>query len=314
MRGPSVDIENVLEKRAALIDKEMGLLSYIIEPPELAEAVRYALTQKGKKVRASLLTLSCEAVGGNVAQAMVPAVVVEMIHSTSLVLDDVIDAAETRRGRSTINHRWGNNMALIACDALLALAIKQASRSNAKLTAAIIECAANSMLSLAEGEALELVRKDYTLKDYYKIAERKTASLFSASSEIGALVGGGTDREIKALKHYGTCIGTAFQIKDDILDVTSSNDSLGKPTLIDLKMDRPTMIMLLARESGLTREKMLAMSREDLRDALQPSIARAESIALEQIEEAKRQLEYVRAGQPRDLLYALGDYVLARSK
>lgn len=314
MRGPSVDIEKVLEKRAALIDKEMGLLSYVIEPPELAEAVRYALTQKGKKVRASLLTLSCEAVGGNVTQAMVPAVVVEMIHNTSLVLDDVIDAAETRRGRSTINHRWGNNMALIACDALLALAIKQASRSNAKITAAIIECAANSMLSLAEGEALELVRKDYTLKDYYKIAERKTASLFSASSEIGALVGGGTDREIKALKHYGTCIGTAFQIKDDILDVTSSNDSLGKPTLIDLKMDRPTMIMLLARESGLTREKMLAMSREELRDALQPSIARAESIALEQIEEAKRQLENVRAGQPRDMLYALGDYVLTRSK
>jgi geranylgeranyl diphosphate synthase type I len=127
-------------------------------------------------------------------------------------------------------------------------------------------------------------------------------------------VGGGTDREIKALKQYGTNIGTAFQIKDDILDVTSNNDSLGKPTLIDLKMDRPTMIMLLARESGLTREKMLAMSREELRDALQPSIARAESLALKEIEEAKRQLDHVRAGQSRDVLYALGDYVLARSK
>ncbi|WP_424359592.1 polyprenyl synthetase family protein [Methanocella sp. MCL-LM] len=314
MRGSSVDIEKVLESRAALIDKEMGLLSFVIEPPELAEVVRYALCQKGKKVRASLLTISCEAVGGNIAQALVPAAVMEMIHNTSLVMDDVIDAAETRRGRSTINHRWGNNMALIACDALLALTIRQASKSSSKMTNAIIECAANSMLSLAEGEALELVGKDYTLKDYYKIAERKTASLFSASAEIGALVGGGTDREIKALGQYGTSIGIAFQIRDDILDVTASTDSLGKPTLIDLKMDRPTMIMLLANESGLTREKMLAMNRDELRDALKPSVARAESLAMEQINNARRHLEAVRPGPSRDLLYALGDYVLARGK
>lgn len=314
MRGPSVDIEKLLESRAALIDKEMELLSIVIEPRELAEVVKYALCQKGKKVRASLLTISCEAVGGNITQAMVPAAVIEMIHNTSLVMDDVIDAAETRRGRSTINHRWGNNMALIACDALLALTIKQASKSDAKLTNAIIECAANSMLSLAEGEALELVGKDYTLKDYYKIAERKTASLFSASAEIGALVGGGTDKEIKALRQYGTSIGIAFQIRDDILDVTSSNDSLGKPTLIDLKMDRPTMIMLLAQEAGLTREKMLSMSREDLREELKPSVAKAENLAMEKINDAKRHLNSVRAGPSRDLLYALGDYVLARGK
>ncbi|CAJ36439.2 polyprenyl synthetase family protein [Methanocella arvoryzae] len=314
MRGSSVDIEKVLESRATLIDKEMGLLSFVIEPPELAEVVRYALCQKGKKIRASLLTIACEAVGGNIAQAMVPAAVVEMIHNTSLVLDDVIDNAETRRGRSTINHRWGNNMALIACDALLALTIRQASKSSVNMTNAIIECAANSMLSLAEGEALELVGKDYTLKDYYKIAERKTASLFSASAEIGALVGGGTSKEVKSLREYGTSIGIAFQIRDDILDVTSSNDSLGKPTLIDLKMDRPTVIMLLAHEEGLTREKMLAMSREDLQEVLKPSVARAEMLAREQIDKARRQLESVRAGPSRDLLFALSDYVLARGK
>ncbi len=314
MKGSSVEIENVLESRAALIDKEMAMLSFVIEPPELAEVIKYAMTQKGKKVRASLLTISCEAVGGHIAQALVPAVVVEMIHNTSLILDDIIDAAETRRGRSTINHRWGNNMALIACDAMLAMAIRQASRSNAEMTGAIIECAANSMLSLAEGEALELVKKDYSIKDYFKIAERKTASLFSASAEVGALVGNGTDKEVKALKQYGTCIGIAFQIKDDILDVTSSSDSLGKPTLIDLKMDRPTIIMLLAQESGLTREKMLAMGSEELREALKPSVAKAESIAVDKIDEAIRHLDAVRPGHSRDLLYQLGDYVLNRSR
>ncbi|HMK46039.1 MAG TPA: polyprenyl synthetase family protein [Methanocella sp.] len=314
MNGALVDIEKVLEKRAAMIEKEIGLLSFVIEPPELAEVVRYALEQKGKKIRAALLTISCEAVGGSFTQALVPAVIMEMIHNTSLILDDVIDKADTRRGRSTINKRWGNNMALIACDALLALAIRQTSRSNARLTGAIIECAATSMLNLAEGEALELVRKDYTIDDYYRIADCKTASLFRASAEVGALVGGGTDREVRAMRIYGNCIGTAFQIKDDILDVTSSNDTLGKPTLIDLKMDRPTIIMLLAQEGGITREEMLRMSREELREALVPSVACAEMMAVRKIEEAKRQLKNLREGPSRDRLEALGDYVLARSK
>ena len=127
-------IERLLEQRGLLVDNELSLLSVRVEPPELAEVVRYALALRGKKVRASLLTLSCEAVGGSLSRALIPAVVVEMVHNTSLILDDVIDASDLRRGRKTINARWGNNMALIACDAMLALAIREAVRADIKLT------------------------------------------------------------------------------------------------------------------------------------------------------------------------------------
>jgi geranylgeranyl diphosphate synthase type I len=314
MSSPSVKIEQLLESRASMIDRELNLLSYAIEPPELAEIIRYALAQRGKKIRASMLTLTCEAVGGNLAKALVPAVVVEMIHNTSLILDDVIDASDTRRGRKTINSMWGNNMALIACDAMLALAIRQASRSDAQMTSSIIECASTSLLCLAEGEAMELVKKDYTTKDYFRIAERKTASLFRASAEVGALVGGGSPREVEALGHYGNSVGVAFQIKDDILDVMSSNDVLGKPTLIDLRMDRPTLVMLLAREDGLSRDTMMSMSQEELRKALAPSVERAEALAGKKVAEAKGYLNNVRDSPARDRLVELGDFVMTRKK
>jgi geranylgeranyl diphosphate synthase type I len=307
-------IERFLEQRGELIDMELSLLSVRIEPPELAEIVRYALAQRGKKVRASLLTLSCEAVGGSTARALIPAVVVEMIHNTSLILDDVIDASDMRRGRKTINSRWGNNMALIACDAMLALAIREAVKTDMRLTSSIIESASGSLLQLAEGEALELVRKDCSVADYFRIAECKTASLFRTAAEAGAMAGGGSDAEIAALRRYGHCLGTAFQIRDDVLDFLPDNGATGKPGLIDLKMDRPTLVLLLAKEEGLTREKMLAMEHPDLLEALSPYLGRADAIAREKVGEAKRALAPVREGNAKELLSELGDFVIARQR
>ena len=308
------DIEDVIEYRAGLIDRELSLIPYAIDPPELAEVVRYALSQKGKRIRATVLTLSCESVGGSLQKAIVPAIAVEMVHNTSLILDDIIDVSETRRGKATINSKWGNNMALIACDVLLALAIREASKTDVKMTKAVIECASNSLLSLAEGEAMELVKRDYSIDDYYKIADRKTASLFSASAEAGALVGGGDDTQVNALKQYGRSLGAAFQIRDDILDFTASKDMLGKPTFIDLKMGRPTLVMLLAKNNGLTREDMLLMTPTELHDALEPSIVKAGMIAEQKASEAKRSLRDIADSRSKELLYKLCDYVVVRTK
>jgi geranylgeranyl diphosphate synthase, type I len=307
-------IERFLEQRGRLIDNELSLLSVMIEPPELAEVVRYALAQRGKKVRASLLTLSCEAVGGSTARALIPAVVVEMVHNTSLILDDVIDASDMRRGRKTINSRWGNNMALIACDAMLALAIREAVKTDVQLTSSIIKTASDSLLQLAEGEALELVRQDCSVTDYFHIAECKTASLFRAAAEAGALAGGGSEEEIAALRRYGNSLGTAFQIRDDVLDFLPDDGTTGKPGLIDLKMDRPTLVLLLAKEGGLNREKLLTLGRADLLEALAPSLGRAEAIAREKVEEAKRALAPLQESEAKELLLELGDFVVARQR
>jgi geranylgeranyl pyrophosphate synthase len=128
------------------------------------------------------------------------------------------------------------------------------------------------------------------------------------------MAGGGSDEEIAALRRYGHCLGTAFQIRDDVLDFLPDNGATGKPGLIDLKMDRPTLVLLLAKEEGLTREKMLAMEHPDLLEALSPYLERADAIAREKVGEAKRALAPVREGNAKELLSELGDFVIARQR
>ena len=314
MESSIKDIEAVLEKRAAMIDGRLSMLAYAIEPASLSEVVKYALSQKGKRIRSTILTLSCEAMGGDIDRAIAPAMAVEMLHNTSLVLDDIIDKSDIRRGKATINNRWGNEMALIACDVMLSLAIREITRSDLGLTRQMIDCVADSMLRLAEGEALELEKKHFTINDYFKIAEKKTASLFSASAESGALVASAGPKYMDALQKYGKHIGLAFQARDDILDFTSETEQIGKPAFRDLRMNRPTLVMILAANDGLSREKMLGMDRDRLLGELKPFIEEASSIARKEATEARRSLESLPAGLARDRLEVLCEYVIARKK
>jgi geranylgeranyl diphosphate synthase type I len=314
MESSLKDIEAVLERRAAIIDHRLSLLSYAIEPSSLSEVVGYALAQRGKRIRSTVLTLACESVGGDMDRAITPALAVEMLHNTSLVLDDIIDGSEIRRGMATINNMWGNEMALIACDVMLSLAIREITRSELGLTKPMIECVAESMLRLAEGEAMELEKRDFTVNDYYRIADKKTASLFSASAESGALVGSGDRGQIEVLRSYGRHLGMAFQIRDDILDFTSNTEHMGKPAFLDLKMNRPTLVMILATNNGLSREKMLSMERQKLLDALGPYIDEADAIAIKKAAEAKSLLKGFPESIARDRLEVLSDYVVSRSK
>ena len=314
MESSIKDIEAVLEKRAAMIDSRLSMLAYAIEPASLSEVVKYALSQRGKRIRSTILTLSCEAVGGDMDKAITPAMAVEMLHNTSLVLDDIIDKSDIRRGKATINSRWGNEMALIACDVMLSLAIREITRSDLGLTKQMIECVADSMLRLAEGEALELEKKHFTINDYYKIAEKKTASLFSASAESGALVASADAKSVDALQRYGRHLGLAFQARDDILDFTSETEQIGKPAFLDLKMNRPTLVMILATNDGLSREKMLGMDRDELLGELRPFIEEASSISQKEAAEARRSLEPIPEGLARDRLEALCEYVVSRKK
>ncbi|HEY3423128.1 MAG TPA: polyprenyl synthetase family protein, partial [Methanocellaceae archaeon] len=137
---------------------------------------------------------------------------------------------------------------------------------------------------------------------------------FSASAEAGALVGGGDDAQVNALKQYGRSLGAAFQIRDDVLDFTASKDMLGKPTFIDLKMGRPTLVMLLAKNNGLKRDDMLSMTPEELHDALEPCIEKAGRIAEQKSSEAKHSLRNIVDGRAKDLLLKLSDYAVVRAK
>ncbi|MDD5616004.1 MAG: polyprenyl synthetase family protein, partial [Candidatus Methanoperedens sp.] len=144
-----MEIEQLLAERADIVDAELPALLGSIKPPELAAAVAYAIASKGKRIRSALVTLASEAVGGTAYDASFAAASIELIHSSSLVLDDVIDKSEKRRGSDTVHKKWGTDMALLTVQVLAALSLKLASRDPR-----LIRAIADSLLYMGEGEAM----------------------------------------------------------------------------------------------------------------------------------------------------------------
>jgi len=304
-----MDIEQLLAQRARLVDSEMPNLLSDIKPPELAAAVTYAILSKGKRIRPALVTLASEAVGGTAEKACFAAASIELIHSSSLVLDDVIDKSEKRRGKSTVHALWGNDMALLTVQILAALSLRIAARDPR-----LIHAIADSLFYMGEGEAMELVDFAKDKKSYLDLAFRKTGSLFSSAAEVGALVGGGDKTQINDLKEFGNHIGIAFQIRDDILDCISKEDDLGKPVKKDLFMGRPSIVLLDAINSGISIERMMKCNNGELMYLVSDSIENAKKSAQDEFEIARSKLENLDNSFARTKLSELGEYIITRSK
>jgi octaprenyl-diphosphate synthase len=206
----------------------------------------------GKRVRPALTILSNYAVGGNGSTrgSIRMATVMEFLHTATLVHDDVIDKAETRRNRPSINNEFGNQTAVLMGDWLYMSAFET---SLAERSLPILDILTAVTRKMTEGELLQLTllgRTDISEEQYFDVIARKTAYLFSACCEIGALLGGATPTAQSMLRDYGMNLGVAFQLVDDLLDFTSSEDVLGKPAGADLlegKVSLP-LIFLLQRE------------------------------------------------------------------
>jgi geranylgeranyl diphosphate synthase type I len=304
-----MDIEQLLAQRARLVDSEMPNLLSDIKPPELAAAVTYAILSKGKRIRPALVTLASEAVGGTAEKACFAAASIELIHSSSLVLDDVIDKSEKRRGKSTVHALWGNDMALLTVQILAALSLRIAARDPR-----LIHAIADSLFYMGEGEAMELVDFAKDKKSYLDLAFRKTGSLFSSAAEVGALVGGGNEEQINDLKEFGNHIGIAFQIRDDILDCISKEDDIGKPVKKDLFMGRPSIVLLDAINSGISIERMIKCNNGELMHLVSDSIENAKRSAREEFEIAQSKLDNLDNSFAKTKLKELGEYIITRSK
>jgi geranylgeranyl diphosphate synthase type I len=302
-----MQIEQILTERVKLVDSEMPALLFDIKPPELAGAVAYAISSKGKRIRPALVTLACEAVGGCAKDAGFAAASIELIHSSSLVLDDVIDKSEKRRGMDTIHKMWGIDMALLTVQILAALSLKIASRDPR-----IIYAIANSLFYMGEGEAMELVDYAKDKKGYLDLAFRKTGSLFSSAAEVGSVVGGGDEGQTKNLSLFGRHIGIAFQIRDDILDCISREEDLGKPVKKDLFMGRPSIVVLDALNSGISLERMMKCNNGELMHLVSDSIEYADRVAHEELELAKSYLETFPETYAKRKLIELGEYIINR--
>ncbi len=226
-----------IEARRGRIDARLEEAMDDIEPLALQEPMRHALLAGGKRVRPTLTVFTCEAVGGEVEDALEFAVGIELVHTASLVVDDIIDRSPVRRSTESTWAAFGHDGALVGSDGLLAAAFDRFAddpRAMALVAEALVE--------LGEGEATELVDRPTTREEYFDLARRKTGVLFRAAAEVGAMAGGGDDDDIEALGTYAERVGVAFQIRDDVLDVVADEETLGKPPGRDDAMDRPSLL------------------------------------------------------------------------
>jgi octaprenyl-diphosphate synthase len=294
----------------------------------IAYLADYLRESGGKRVRPALTILSNYAVGGDGSRynSIRMATVMEFLHTATLVHDDIIDSADTRRNRPTVNALYGNETAVLMGDWLYMSAFET---SLAERSLPILDILTRVTRKMTEGELLQLTtlsRTDVSEQQYLDIIQRKTAFLFSACCEVGAILGGASEAEQKGLSDYGMNLGMAFQLTDDLLDFTSTDDALGKSVGVDLLGGKVTLplIYLIANDSSARAVVQTVMSeaayetvaRRELLEAVERvgAIQRARARGDEYATAARTALENLPASDFCESLKAIPTYVLDRER
>lgn len=267
---------NQLRRR---VDRRLTTMAIHGAPAELLQACRYVLTGGGKRLRAILVLLSSESVGGTARRALDAAAAIEIMHNFTLVHDDVMDHAGARRGRPTVHVRWSLNTALLTGDTLLAVAYMSLLKTRGITNTDMVRLFTQGVIDVCEGQALDMEfekRGNVTVREYFAMIEKKTGRLISTATELGALVGGGTAAQARALHRFGHYLGRAFQLQDDLLDVFGNEKEFGKTIGGDIVEGKRTFLLLTAleRARGNDRQVLRRVLRQK-RDGARPSTARA---------------------------------------
>ncbi|KAI7743804.1 hypothetical protein M8C21_030383 [Ambrosia artemisiifolia] len=288
------DFKSYMVDKANSVNQALNEAVPVKEPVQIHESMRYSLLAGGKRVRPVLCLAACELVGGDISTAMPSACAVEMIHTMSLMHDDLpcMDNDEFRRGKPTNHMVYGEQVAILGGDALLAYAFEHIATctkgvSSGRVLRAIGELAkCIGSEGLVAGQVVDVCSEgvDVGLDRLEFIHLHKTAALLEGSVVLGAIMGGGSDIEIERLRKFARSIGLLFQVVDDILDVTKSSEELGKTAGKDLMSDKTTYPKLLGIEKSrefaekLNKEAQEQLLEFDPRKAA-PLIALANYIA-----------------------------------
>ncbi len=286
----------------------------------------YLRASGGKRVRPALNILANYATGGDGSNsnAIRMATVMEFLHTATLVHDDIIDNADTRRNRASVNARFGNQAAVLMGDWLYMSAFETSLQERSLPILDILTALTRKM---TEGELIQLTllgRAEISESEYFDVLQRKTAYLFSACCEIGAILGGANAREQTALRDYGMNLGTAFQLADDLLDFTAAEDVLGKAAGADLLEGKITLPLILLLKKDRARigdlEKIMhdgnynRVSRQSLLDALDKHRALEETRERANFyaTEAERNLQILPASKYLDALSEIASFIVNR--
>lgn len=244
-----------VERLRAEVDRALPSLVEPQVPAALYEPARYVLAGRGKRLRPVLLLLAAEAFGSKPEEALPAALAVEVFHNFTLVHDDIMDHAAERRGRPTVHVKWDEGTAILCGDFLLALSYDLLARLHERVPAdrlaAVLRTYYRMVVRLCEGQALDKTfetQPDVSVDDYLGMVDRKTGALLETTLELGGRVAGAGERHLGALRRAGRHVGRAFQIQDDLLDLTADDARWGKTIGGDLMEGKKTFLLLRALE------------------------------------------------------------------
>ncbi len=242
------EVFDLLRDDLAAVEDEFA--QQAVSPVEVVtEIASYLMAGGGKRIRPLLLLLSAKALGCNDDSRIRLGAVVEMLHTATLVHDDIIDEADTRRGRPSSNTTWGNAKCVLAGDWLYMQSFQTAL---AERNFRVLDLLISLTQQMVEGELLQIEKLGHLIneEEYFDLIFRKTACLFKVSMQLGAAITPGKEDADELLGEYGRNLGLAFQIVDDVLDLTASEEVLGKPVASDLREGKATLAIIHALERG----------------------------------------------------------------
>jgi geranylgeranyl diphosphate synthase type I len=244
-----------LDRRRTLVEDRLTEVLDAVEPSALQREVEHVTLAGGKRVRPTVTVLVCEALGGDPEAAVDFAVGVELVHNASLVIDDIIDESDLRRGSTSAWAEFGHGPAIVASDGLLGEAFALFSTDERAM-----EVVSEAMVQLGEGEATELLAMPTNEAEYMDLARRKTGALFRAAAELGAIAADADAYTIESFGRYAERVGVAFQMRDDVLDATADAEQLGKPAGHDATMERPSLVEVTDLSPAEANERAQAES------------------------------------------------------
>lgn len=330
--GVSVNVSKPLDRLASVLAADMDAVNLLIRTrmesrhaPRIPEVTAHLIGAGGKRVRPLLTIAAARMLGYAGTHHQLLAATVEFIHTATLLHDDVVDESRQRRGRPTANLLWDNKSSVLVGDYLFARSFQLMTETGSMR---VMEILANAAATIAEGEVLQLTAAQdlATTEDVYlQVVRGKTAALFSAATEVGGEIAGGTARQIAALFDYGDALGIAFQIVDDILDYSGTTETIGKNIGDDFRERKLTLPLIKAVAAADTDEPgfwQRTIEKGDQRDgdldralailSRHGAIEAARADALDWAAKAKTALTALPEGEIRTLLADLADFVVAR--
>jgi octaprenyl-diphosphate synthase len=288
--------------------------------------VKYIVKHKGKNLRPLLVIMSAKICGAPTKNTYITACIVEMLHSATLIHDDVVDEAELRRGFPSINAVWKNKIAVLIGDYLLSKCLINGTETG---SLEVMKILADSAKRLSKGELLQIEKSktlNITEEEFFKMISNKTAALIGAACKLGAITTSNTDQDKENLKCYGESVGIAFQIRDDLLDYYGTQKLVGKPIGNDFKDKKLTLPLIHAFQKAPKNEissiKSLlkkGVKKKDIKDIIQfaekyNGIEYAQRKLVEYAEKAKGILSSYPKSDVKDAMINFVDYIILRSK